>query len=154
MGVPSCWRSRCLPCELAAAWSPPVSWTLVGGDSRLRAVRDEFAWIELVERAGTAEYLLGLPERVFRGAQQCAGDGGVQPGSRDQHVVEDQEEDQADSGGEQRLGQRVDVEAVAGVAVRAVREVAELCAMGRGAIVEGLARRPVPDGQRDPGEEH
>ena len=103
-----------------------MSWTLVGGDRQLRSVRDEFAWIELVERAGTAEYLLCLHERVFRGTQQRAGDGGVEPGSRDKHVVEGQEEDQAESGGEQRLGQRVDVEAVAGVAMRAVREVAEL----------------------------
>src|SRR6516165_11857929 len=106
MGVPFCWRSRCLPCEPAAAWSPPVSWTLVGGDSRLRAVRDKSAWTELGERAGPAEHLLCLPERVFRGVQQRAGDGGVQPGSRDKHVVEGQEEDQADGGGEQRLGQR------------------------------------------------
>src|SRR6516165_4838371 len=91
-----------------------MSWTLVGGGSQLRLVRDKG-----LERAGAAEHLLRLPQRVFLAAEQRAGGGGVRPGGGDQGVVEEQEEDEADGGGEQRLGQRVDVEPVARVAAQA-----------------------------------
>ena len=43
------------------------------------------------ERAGTFEYFFRLAQRVFRRAEQSAGDGGVGAGGRDHGVVEDQE---------------------------------------------------------------
>src|SRR6266567_1608969 len=52
----------------------------------------------------------------------------------------------------ERLRERVDVEAPAAGAVRAVRVVAEVVAVVPHAV-DCLPRRPVPDRQRDPGEE-
>jgi len=43
------------------------------------------------QRAGAAEYFFRLAQRVFRRAEQSAGDGGVGAGGRDHGVVEDQE---------------------------------------------------------------
>src|SRR5215470_7642778 len=106
IGLPPVRRSRCCWCELAAAWSPPVSWTLVGGDSQLATVRDDFVFVsEPLQRSGMAQHLLRFPQRVFLRAEQPAGDGRVQPGGRDQDVVEEQEQDSADGSGKQRLRQ-------------------------------------------------
>jgi hypothetical protein len=44
------------------------------------------------QRAGTVEYLPRLAQRVFRRAEQSAGDGGVGAGGRDHDVIEDQEQ--------------------------------------------------------------
>src|ERR1700751_730331 len=97
------------------------------------------------QRGRAAQHVFRLAQRLFRCAEQPASDGGVGAGGQDQDVVEEQEQDQADAGYSQRFRQRVDVQAPAAGAVRPVRVVAEVVAVVPHAV-DGLPRRPVPDG--------
>ena len=105
------------------------------------------------QRAGTSEQVLGLREGVFRLAQQGPRDPGVGSCGQHEDVAEQREQDQARDGGEQRPGQRVDVEADRAGAGRAVREVAELHAVHREPVRVVLDRRPVPQRHGDSGGE-
>ena len=70
--VPLCWRRSCWRGS-AAAWGQ--------SGAQVRG-----------QRAGAAEYFFRLAQRVFRRAEQSAGDGGVGAGGRYHGVVEDQEQ--------------------------------------------------------------
>ena len=78
------------------------------------------------QRTRAGEHLLGLGERVGGRAKQGSRDARVRAPGEDQYVVEEQEQHQEDRGGQQRLRQRVDVQAPVAGPARAVREVAEL----------------------------
>ena len=68
-------------------------------------------YVQRAQRAGTGEHVLGLGQRVGRGAEQGARDRRVRACGDHQDVVEDQEQDKESGGGEKRLGQGVDVQA-------------------------------------------
>src|SRR5215472_3072632 len=122
IGVPLCWRRWVLVVLVGRGLVPARELDPHGRGQSGTQVRRQ--------RARTAKHFLRRAQRVFRRAEQRPGGARVQPGRRDEHVVEEQEKDQADAGDGQRLRQRVDVEAPAAGAVRPVRVVAEVVSSG------------------------
>jgi hypothetical protein len=108
---------------------------------------------EGAKRARAGEHVLSHGERVGGRAEQGARRCGVRAGGGGQDIVEEQERDQENGGGGQGHRQAAHEHPDRAGPVRAVREIAELQALGVQAVGESLRDGPVSERTRDAGQQ-